>query len=110
MFDKFLQATITTSACLNIVDIKYLDSDYFKNGENYRDAKERSIRKQFLYEYLLQQYIQKNNKLKDLEVKSCFWIPSYCNEDTVFKTKSILGGHIDLSSVNFNKIVDDYLL
>jgi hypothetical protein len=53
-FDLFLEKSSKYIAHLSefeIVDIKYLDVNYFKSPENVESLKERSVRKQFVYEY-----------------------------------------------------------
>lgn len=107
MFDNFLQAT--SSCGLKITDIKYLESDYFFNNANHQTLKERSVRKQFVYEYLLQQHIE-NNHLKNMNIKSDFWLPFYLNNFKVFEEQSeYLNGYISLKNINFAAIVDVYL-
>jgi hypothetical protein len=106
-FENFFQATYYPS--FRIIDIKYLELEYFKNTENHRDIKERSIRKQFVYEYLLQGLI-KNEIQKGMEIQSSFWIPYYSNDNTKIKKEHTFATYIILNSTNFKNICDDYLL
>ncbi len=64
--------------CFKVIDIKYSSFEYYQSPENMEEIKSRSIRKQFLYEYMLQNYLEHNNsKLKALPIKSDFWLPVY---------------------------------
>ncbi|MCC5661764.1 hypothetical protein LC608_33435 [Nostoc sp. XA010] len=106
-FENFLK--VANCPYFIIIDIKYLELEYFKNPENYRDIKDRSIRKQFVYEYLLQEYIGNEIK-KEMEIQSRFWIPYYSNNDTMIKKDHTLAGYIFLNTVNFQSISKYYLL
>ncbi|MBD2616118.1 hypothetical protein H6G94_33575 [Nostoc punctiforme FACHB-252] len=106
-FEMFLQVT---SSYLKIIDIKYLDLDYFFDETNLRKLKERSIRKQFVYEYLLQKHIEKNSNFNNLEIKSSFWLPSWQKRYQDINIDSeYLDGYINLERRNFKTIVDSYL-
>lgn len=107
VFEKFLQAL---SYCLKIIDIKYLDLDYFFEETNLKKLKERSIRKQFVYEYLLQKHIEINSNFNNLEIKSSFWLPSWQNRNQGINAGSeYLNGYINLERKKFRAIVDSYL-
>jgi len=94
-----------------VVDVKYFSLDYFINSDNHRHLKEKSIRKQFVYEYLLQQFVGGNDSFKDLEIKSEFWIPSCQNDSGIFKEvePEYLDGYISLENINFAALVNSYL-
>ena len=52
---------------IEIIDIKYLTSDYLHDVSEIENIKTRSIRKQFVYEYLVQRGLKKQRKkFKDL--------------------------------------------
>lgn len=102
LFKNFCEAK------LSIVDVKYLDSKYFREEQNIRDAKERSIRKQFVYEYLLDQHIQ-NNLFKKLEIKSFFLLPYYYQISKKTKIDKILDGYITLNYFNFKSVSRVYI-
>ncbi|WP_373480483.1 hypothetical protein [Geminocystis sp.] len=54
-FNKFIsQIFDNKNNSINIIDIKYYDSEYFFNTNNQKENKEKNVRKQFVYEYLLQ--------------------------------------------------------
>lgn len=91
---------------LAIADVKYLDSKYFKNEENIREAKERSVRKQFVYEYLLEQDIH-NTPFQNLEIKSFFLLPYYSK--TKKENEAILDGYITLNYFHFKLISRVYI-
>jgi hypothetical protein len=44
---------------IEIIDVKYLTHNYFLNKRNTEEIKTRSVRKQFVYEYLLQKYLER---------------------------------------------------
>ncbi|MEQ8757445.1 MAG: hypothetical protein RID09_28510 [Coleofasciculus sp. G1-WW12-02] len=96
---------------LKVIDIKYLSLAYCRDIKNRRSFKEESIRKQFVYEYLLQQFFGGNDSFKDLEIKSEFWIPSYQNDSGIFKEvePEYLEGYISLKNINFAAIANSYL-
>jgi len=96
---------------LKVIDVKYLPLDSFINSNNYPSLKEKSIRKQFVYEYLLQQSISLNEDFKDLEIKSEFWIPSCQNDSEIIKEvePEYLNGYISLENINFAAIANSYL-
>mgnify|MGYP001059418373 CR=1 FL=1 len=102
-----------TVCSLKVIDIKYLSLAYCRDIDikNRRDLKEKSIRKQFVYEYLLQQFIGGNDILKNLEIKSEFWIPSYQNDSEIIKEvePEYLEGYISLENINFAALVNSYL-
>ncbi|MEQ8537712.1 MAG: hypothetical protein RIB93_09645 [Coleofasciculus sp. D1-CHI-01] len=102
-----------TVCSLKVIDIKYLSLAYCRDIDikNRRDLKEKSIRKQFVYEYLLQQFIGGNDGFKDLEIKSEFWIPSYQNDSEIIKEvePEYLDGYISLKNINFGAIANSYL-
>lgn len=96
---------------LKIIDVKYLDLSYFMSSTNINYLKEKSVRKQFVYEYLLQQHIKEKgaNHLRDLEIESSFWLPSWRESDKVDEIYSeYLNGYINLNSLNFSVVVNNY--
>ncbi|MEB3220140.1 MAG: hypothetical protein VKN72_28440 [Nostocales cyanobacterium 94392] len=93
------------SVVLWILDVKYLDFTYFKNDKNIREIKERSIRKQFVYEYMLDEYVS-NTSFQGIEIKSCFLLP-YCSE-TKKEGEKILDGYISLIYLNFKSVSKIY--
>ncbi|WP_169221541.1 hypothetical protein [Brasilonema sp. UFV-L1] len=107
-FADFIQKV---SCGFRIVDIKYLEPEDFSISNNFRELKERSIRKQFVYEYLLQQRIESSGKYKDLEIRSDFWFPSSWNDSDVLEEtiNNSFSGYIDFNNVNFAAIADSYL-
>ena len=58
-----------------IVDFKYLTANYFQSEQNAVSVRTRSVRKQFVYEYLLEEKLG-----KEYSITSEFWIPDY-NDD-----------------------------
>lgn len=119
-FNNFVRAVY----CLQIVDIKYFDEDYFLDDDNQRELKENSIRKQFVYEYLLQEHIKGIDNLKETEIKSTFWIPDWKNGNQLGIRGASLAfmeeipiitfmygldrSYIDIYNINFATIVNSY--
>ena len=95
----------------NIIDIKYSDSDYYTNPYNIEEIKNRSIRKQFVYEYILQKHFEKtNNPLKELDIKSEFWLPAYSSKEKTFTPlPKYMDDYIKLTGVNIMTVIDSYL-
>ncbi|WP_228037231.1 hypothetical protein [Cuspidothrix issatschenkoi] len=95
----------------NIVDIKYHNPDYFTSHENVGKIKRDSIRKQFVYEYLLQKHLEKtNHPLKELDIKSEFWLPAYSeNKETFTPLPKYMDDYIKLTGVNIMTVIDSYL-
>lgn len=94
---------------LNVIDIKYFPLEYFLNSNNFRYLKEESVRKQFVYEHILQQFIENNEK--SWEIKSSFWLPSWRDNSSVTEQvePEYLNGYIDLRNINFAVVADSYL-
>ncbi|WP_199247106.1 hypothetical protein [[Phormidium] sp. ETS-05] len=94
-----------------IIDIKYHDVDYLLNSENAETIKQRSIRKQFVYEYLLQKHLSRSNSpFKDWDIKSDFWLPFYSQDLPILSPgPEYLGGYVGLTQVNIKLMIDSYL-
>lgn len=107
MFKYFLEKVCV----LNVIDIKYLPQEYFSNIDNCRYIKEESVRKQFVYEYVLQQFIENNDDCKIWEIKSSFWLPSWRDNSSFIEKvePDYLDGYIDLRNINFAVIADSYI-
>jgi len=107
MFREFLH----TVNYLKVIDIKYLRLAYFLDSNNRRNLKEKSIRKQFVYEYLLQRFIKDNNHFNSTEIKSSFWLPFWEDNSLVINEvePEYLDGYISLENINFAALVDSYL-
>ena len=95
----------------NVIDIKYSSFEYYQSPERMEEIKSRSIRKQFLYEYLLQNYLEDNNsKLKALPIKSDFWLPIYSpNSELLSSGPKYLDGYVKLTGVSIMAMIDSYL-
>ncbi|GAB4287171.1 MAG: hypothetical protein Fur0025_20330 [Oscillatoriaceae cyanobacterium] len=94
-----------------IIDIKYHDVDYLLNPKNAETIKQRSIRKQFVYEYLLQKHLSRSNiTFKDWDIKSEFWLPFYSQDAPILSPgPEYLGGYVGLTQVNIKLMIDSYL-
>ncbi len=106
LFRKFLE-----KLHFHIIDIKYFNFDYYTNPDNMEEIKSRSVRKQFVYEYLLQKHLEKtNHPLKELDIKSEFWLPaSSSNEETFTPLPKYMDDYIKLTGVNIMTVIDSYL-
>jgi hypothetical protein len=95
-----------------IIDIKYLTSEYFADSNKMEDIKYRSVRKQFVYEHLLQKKLERtNNQFSNSSIFSSFWIPSYRPNDlNLLEDGAIfMDGYVQLKSVNFSVLAKSYL-
>ena len=84
---------------------------YHLKNNKLQHIKESSIRKQFVYEYLLQQRIEKDNRFNQLQINSDFWLPSVSNSRKAIlrKESDYLNGYIGLNKINFMKVADSFL-
>ncbi|AFZ24982.1 hypothetical protein Cylst_2785 [Cylindrospermum stagnale PCC 7417] len=94
-----------------IIDIKYHNSDYFARHQNIEEIKRDSIRKQFLYEYLLQKHLEDTKSLlKELDIKSDFWLPAYSStQELLTPLPKYMDDYIKLTGVNIMAVIDSYL-
>lgn len=88
-----------------VIDFKYLQAEYFENPKNKENIRSRSIRKQFIYEYLIAKASG-----GDRPVKSEFWIPAY--DDDIERIDlgpvQFLDGYIPLRRMNVLAIAEAY--
>lgn len=97
---------------IEIIDIKYISSNLFKDATKIEEIKNRSVRKQFVYEYLLQKYLKKRkDKFSDLTIDSSFWLPSYRPDDPnlIEDGETFMDGYIQLKNVNFAVLAENYI-
>jgi hypothetical protein len=106
LYKKFIK-----SLNFYFIDIKYSTPDYYTNSDNIEEIKKISVRKQFVYEYILQKNFEKtNNPLKELDIKSEFWIPaSSSKEETFIPLLKYMDDYIKLTGVNIMTVIDSYL-
>ncbi|MDJ0660047.1 MAG: hypothetical protein QNJ42_11240 [Crocosphaera sp.] len=94
---------------IKIYDIKYLSSNYFQDGLNREKLKERSIRKQFVYEYLIEKQLTKNeDEYSDLKIQSKFWIPGF-RLDSLSEPLNFMDNYIELYKINFETVANEYI-
>lgn len=106
MFDKFVKYI----SYFKIIDAKYLKSNYFFIRDNYKEIKEKSVRKQFAYEDCLARFISKNDTFRNTEIISEFWLPSWMdNRQLSEDCDEYLNGYIKLKKINFANIIESYL-
>jgi hypothetical protein len=111
-FNDFIRQFLNQYECFwEIIDIKYLDTKYFRNPNKIEEIKRRSIRKQFVYEHLLQKILEKrNDQYSNLSIRSSFWLPSYQPDDSELLQDSdpFMDGYIKLKNVNFKLLAETY--
>ena len=96
---------------IEITDIKYVSSSFFKDSTKIEKIKNRSICKQFVYEYLLQKYLKnRKDKFSDLPIRSSFWLPSYRPDDPnlIEEGETFMDGYIQLKNINFAVLAENY--
>jgi len=114
-FNNFIQQLLDMQQLLDnfeIIDIKYLDAKYFRDPNKIEEIKRRSIRKQFVYEHLLQKTLEKrNDQYSNLTIRSSFWLPSYRPDDSELlqDDSTFMDGYIRLKNVNFKLLAETYL-
>lgn len=87
-----------------VIDFKYFDADYFDGHGD--ELRERSVRKQFLYEYLLRQTSTGKHG-----VTSEFWIPTWSMEERIEAYRSnskFMGASIPICHINLRKLIGTY--
>lgn len=92
-----------------VIDIKYLTKDIFYDPNKIEEIKRRSIRKQFVYEYLIQKKVEKQEEIfNKLDIVSYFWLPN-CPQIYLFEDcKTFMDGYIKLKNVDFIRLAEDY--
>ncbi|MBD2317581.1 hypothetical protein [Phormidium tenue] len=111
-FIKLISNRFNSMFNFDIIDIKYMNSDYFKDSTKIEEIKSRSVRKQFVYEYLLQKYLdQRKDKFSDLPIRSSFWLPSYRPDDPnlIEEGETFMDGYIQLKNINFAVLAENYI-
>jgi len=111
-FNNFIQKLLNQNECFcEIIDIKYLDIKYFRDPNKIEEIKRRSVRKQFVYEHLLQKTLEKSNdQYNNLSIRSSFWLPSYLPDDSELlqDSSTFMDGYIKLKNVNFKLLAETY--
>jgi hypothetical protein len=113
IFAEFSQSSqVGNKDIIEIIDVKYLDFNYFLDSSKIEDMKKISVRKQFVYEYLLQKHLEKRkDKFSDLPIRSSFWLPSYRPDDPnlIEDGETFMDGYIELKNINFAVLAENYL-
>jgi hypothetical protein len=97
---------------LKIIDIKYMSLDYLKDASKIEEIKNISVRKQFVYEHLLQKHLKnRKDKFSDLPIRSSFWLPSYRPDDPnlIEDGETFMDGYIQLKNINFAVLAENYI-
>ena len=87
---------------LEVVDVKYLTDSYFSDANNAELIKTRSVRKQFVYEYLLQKQLERSEE-PGKTIKSSFWLPKSQNSEggLIELGSDFMDGYIQLKNIDF---------
>ena len=94
----------------DVIDIKYLSLDYFVDSANINSLKERSIRKQFVYEHLLQEQVKTLIPKASPTITSHFWIPAVKpNQPVLSDAPTYLDGYLKLVNVNLPDVLEKYM-
>ncbi len=92
-----------------VIDIKYLDKSYLRDPKNINSLKARSVRKQFVYEYLLDRQLKNLSPSLPVKIRSSFWIPSVCSDRQIFEDEAMyLDGYLDLVGINIGELLMHY--
>ncbi|AFY84279.1 hypothetical protein [Oscillatoria acuminata] len=91
---------------IDVIDLKYSDIKYYLKPENQEDIKTKDVRKQFVYEYLL----QKNETIIFLKsnIVSKFILPGYKQHETLKYHPEFMAGYIRLMTLNFEIVARHY--
>jgi len=110
-YQKFLKKIFSLGLDkIEIIDVKYFEEKYFFNADNIEKIKATSVRKQFVYEYLLAKYIQKHqSKFSQSKIVSEFWIPGDRQNDGIENKQKFMDGYIELCSLDFETVAQTYL-
>lgn len=87
-----------------VIDFKYFDTNYFEGHDE--EFRERSVRKQFVYEYLLRQ-----TSIGRHGVLSEFWIPTWSIDERIEVCRSnskAMGCSIPLCHMNLRVLINTY--
>jgi hypothetical protein len=123
-FTRFIKQALDFNK-IEIIDIKYLTADHFGDSSNINDIKSKSIRKQFVYEYLLQKNLEaRKDEFSNLTINSSFWLPIYQSHsskllslflnlphysDLIRDGETFMDGYIQLKNINFELLAENYI-
>lgn len=107
---KTFEAFLGLILQFQIIDIKYDKAAYFQDEANQQAIKTRSVRKQFVYEYLLQQDMEATvGKRAPIQIDSTFWVPQVSHDSNVLGDRiPYLDGYLQLTPINMNQLIHHY--
>lgn len=113
-FNHFIQETPNQyKDFFETIDIKYQTSNHFYNTNNIEEIKKKDVRKQFVYEYLLQKEMEKRGEqFSNVRIQSSFWLPSDRSNDPNLlqdSDKPFMDNYIQLKNVNFSILAESYI-
>jgi len=98
------------SSGIKAIDVKYADTAYYLDSENMEEIKNRSVRKQFVYEYLIEKTIDRSySNLKNIKIQSEFWLPKSGQDADIKETASFMDGYIQLNQRDFQNLARNYI-
>ncbi|MGK7925633.1 MAG: hypothetical protein AB4290_10370, partial [Spirulina sp.] len=99
---------VYTDNLFSVIDAKYLPLDYFNDCRNFENIKDRSIRKQFVYEYLIKKELERIGDFSEkTRILSEFWLPKY-RSPSMFDCKFYHGNILRLISIDFEELAKYY--
>ena len=109
-FNSFIGYIFSDMLRLELIDVKYLTLDYVQSPKNISDIRERSIRKQFVYEYLLKTQTKALDQKFSPSISSSFWIPDSSSEKEVLSDgPKYLDGYLKLVTVDIEFVMRSYV-
>lgn len=94
---------------IEVIDIKYSDIEYYLNPANQENIKIKSVRKQFVYEYLIQKNVKNLSLPSDyLNIVSQFILPGYQQDETLKYHPEFMDGYIRLMTLDFEAVARYY--
>ena len=109
-FNTFMAYIFSDMIQFELIDVKYLTLDYIQDPTNISDIRERSIRKQFVYEYLLQEQAKKLTQDASPSISSSFWVPDSSSEEEVLSDgPKYLDGYLKLVTVDVESVMRSYV-
>ena len=109
-FNSFIVYFVSNLLKFELIDVKYLTLDYIQDPKNISDIRERSIRKQFVYEYLLQAQTKALTQKFSPSISSSFWLPYASSEKEVLSDgPKYLDGYLKLVTVDVESAMRSYV-
>jgi hypothetical protein len=109
-FNSFMAYILSDMLQFEVIDIKYMTLNYIQNPKNISAIRERSVRKQFVYEYLLQAQTKALNQKSSPSISSSFWLPdASCEKEVLSDGPKYLDGYLKLVTVDVESVIRSYV-